>query len=137
LVRNVEAQWVTAILKRDATALQNILRDDYTEIAPDGKTYNKAWEIASIQSPDLNVQSLSLQGLNVRVYQGGAVVTGTAVVKGTSKDTDFSGEYRFTDVFEPRNNNWQAVSRQLTKVEDEAAAKESKGKEKKEKKAKE
>ena len=122
-VSAVEQQWADAILKRDTTALSSILRDDYSLVATDGKTYNKAWELGMVQSPDFALESLSVQIGKVRVYQGGAVVTGTAVVKGKFKDADLSGQYRFTDIFEPRNNAWQAVARQLTKVEEEGKEK--------------
>jgi hypothetical protein len=122
-VRNVEQQWANAMLKHDGTTLQTILRDDFTEVAQDGKIFSKSQQIASLQSPDFKVDSISLQNVNVRVYQGGAIVTGSIVTKGKSKDVEFSGEYRFTDVFEPKNNNWQAVCRQLTKVEQEKPAK--------------
>ncbi len=123
VVVNVEQQWVAALLKRDTATLQALRADDFTLIAPDGKIYNKAAELAMILAPDFKLDSFALQGGKVRVYTGGVVVTGTAVVKGTSKDTDISGQYRFTDVYEPRNNAWQAVLRQLTKLEENGAAK--------------
>jgi ketosteroid isomerase-like protein len=122
-VRNVEQQWADAMLKHDATALQTILRDDFTEVAQDGKSHSKADQIGLLQSPEFKVDSFNLQNVNVRVYQGGAIVTGSIVTKGKSKGVEFGGQYRFTDVFEPKNNNWQAVWRQLTKVEEEKPAK--------------
>ena len=128
VVANVEQQWVTALLKRDAATLQVLRADDFTLIAPDGTIYSKAAELAMILSPDFKLDSFALQGGKVRVYTGGVVVTGTAVVKGSSKDTDISGQYRFIDVYEPRNNAWQAVLRQVTKVEENGAAKEQTGK---------
>ncbi len=124
VVARLEQQWASAVLKRDSAALQLLRGDDFTLIAPDGKVYTKAAELAMILSPDFKLDSFALQGGKVRVYTGGVVVTGTAVVKGTSKGTDISGQYRFTDVYEPRNNTWQAVLSQLTKVEEEGAAKE-------------
>jgi hypothetical protein len=123
VVANLEQQWATAVLKRDTATLQLLRADDFTLIAPDGKMYNKAAELAMILSPEFKLDSFALQGGKVRVYTGGVVVTGTVVVKGTSKDTDISGQYRFTDVYEPRNNAWQAVHSQLTKVEEDGAAK--------------
>ncbi len=124
VVANVEQQWATALLKRDTAALQALRADDFTLITPDGRIYNKAAELALILSPDFKLDSFTLQGAKVRVYTGAVVVTGTAIVKGTSNDTDISGQYRFTDIYEPRNNGWQAVLSQLTKVEEKGAAKE-------------
>jgi ketosteroid isomerase-like protein len=122
MVVTLEQQWADAVVKHDVNALKEILRDDFTEVGPDGKFYTKAEDLASLQSADFKVDSLVLQGLNTRVYQGGAVVTGTAVVKGKSKGVDVSGEYRFLDVLEPRSNKWEVVWRQLAKVQDEKPA---------------
>ena len=51
VVANVEQQWVTALLKRDTATLQVLRADDFTLIAPDGKIYNTAAELALILSP--------------------------------------------------------------------------------------
>jgi ketosteroid isomerase-like protein len=124
VVANLEEQWVAALLNRDTATLQRLRADEFTLIAPNGRICRKATELSLLLSPDFKLESFVLQGGNVRVYTGGVVVTGTVVVKGTAKDTNISGQYRFTDVYEPRGNSWQAVFSQWTKVEEKGAAKE-------------
>lgn len=122
VVANLEEQWVAALVNRDAATLQRLRADEFTLIGPNGRIYRKATELSLLLSPDFKLESFVLQGGNVRVYTGAAVVTGTVSVKGTAKDISISGQYRFVDVYEPRNTSWQAVFSQWTKVEDKGAA---------------
>lgn len=115
-VLKIERQWGDALLRGDADALQKILPDDYTLTGPDGKVYNKAQEIANHRTGDLKFESFATDEIKARIYVGGAVVTGRAVLKGKFKDQDISGEYRFIDVFESRKNTWYPVVSQLTKI---------------------
>ncbi len=123
VVANVEQQWATALLKRDAVTLRLLRADEFTLVAPDGRLYDKAAELAVVLLPEFKLESFAFQGGKLRVYTGGVVVTGIAVVKATFRGADLSGQYRFTDVYEPLNNGWQAVLSQWTKIEESGAAK--------------
>jgi len=115
-VLKFEQEWADASLRRDTAALERIEADDYTLTDSNGTVWTKAQDISNYKDGNLQFDSLKNEDLRVRIYIGGAVVTGRSVVKGKFKETDISGEYRFIDVLESKNNRWQAVFTQLTKV---------------------
>ena len=112
----IEQQWDEALRTRDTATLEKILADEYALVDPQGAIQTKAQELATLKSGDLKFESFTAQDVKARVYVGGAVVTGRVVVKGTYKNDDINGEYRFIDVFEPKKGGWQAVASQLTRV---------------------
>jgi Domain of unknown function (DUF4440) len=115
-VLKFEQEWADASVRRDTVALERIEADDYTLTDSAGTVWTKAQDISNYKDGTLQFDSLKNEDLRVRIYIGGAVVTGRSVVKGKFKEADISGEYRFIDVLENKNNRWQAVFTQLTKV---------------------
>lgn len=118
-VLQLEAQWTKAIQSKDTAALERLLASDYTMVDASGKTLTKGQEIANYRNGALKLDSFATSGQKVIIYIGGAVVTGTATIKGKHGKEDISGEYRFVDVLERRKSGWEAVYSQLTKVETE------------------
>jgi ketosteroid isomerase-like protein len=56
--------------------------------------------------------------MNVRMLGDNfAYVTGLQTLKATYKGENISGQYRYLDVFEKKDNKWQAIASQVTKVE--------------------
>jgi ketosteroid isomerase-like protein len=70
-----------------------------------------------LSSSDLKFQSLEVSDLRVRVYGDTAVAAGTTALKGTFKQQDISGTYRYTDTWVKRNGKWQVVASQATRVQ--------------------
>lgn len=125
-ILQVEAQWTKAIQSKDTAALELLLASEYTMVDSNGKTFTRAQEIARCGSGDMKLNSFATSGQKVTIYIGGAVVTGTATVRGKQGKEDISGEYRFVDVLERRKEGWQAVYSQITKVETEKEKKKTK-----------
>ena len=105
-----EQDWANAYVKCDAAALDRIEADDYTYTGPDGKVSTKAEEQRDIKSGDLKITECKLMDLKVRIYGKTAMITGMSAVKGTQKQKDISGKYRFTDVLVRKKDKWQAVA---------------------------
>lgn len=116
-ILELQKQWVQAVQTADTATLERLLADDYTVVDSTGKTMTKAQEIAMYRSGDLKFDSVSTGDQQIKIYIGGAVVTGTTTVKGKHKKEDISGEYRFVDLLERRKSGWQVVFSQITKVE--------------------
>jgi ketosteroid isomerase-like protein len=112
----MEQDWSQADIQRDATALNQILAEDWIGIDFEGTILNKAQALQGIGSGSGSLQSTVLRDMKVRVYGNTAVVTGTDTEKGEYHGTDSSGRYCWTDVFVRRNGRWQAVSSQSTKL---------------------
>lgn len=115
-------QWREAIVRADVAALERIEADEFTFVDPMGTVLTKAQDIALFRDGQLKFDSLDASGIKARVYIGGVVVTGTLTIKGKHGDTDLSGQYRFTDVFEKKKAGWQAVSSQVTQVKEKEPA---------------
>ncbi len=105
-----------AAVNAQTDVLRNLLADDFIEIGPDGKSVTRDEGIGRLQSGELKIQSLSYSDTKVKVYIGDAVVTGLATLKGTFKDKDIGGDYRFIDVYEIRKNVWKLAYRQITPI---------------------
>ncbi len=118
-IQALEEQWRDALLTKNTAVLSQIFADDYIMTDPNGQLQTKSQELAMVQGPDFKLTSCTLRELKPRIFVGGAVVTGLLVFKGTYKGADISGDYRFTDVLETRQNTWKATATQLTKVQKE------------------
>jgi ketosteroid isomerase-like protein len=112
----VENDWSEAVLKRDTATLQRLYADEYLFTDPEGVTWNKSQDIASITSGAYKLASYKLEDMKAHVYGDVAVVTGRNTMKGTFQGKDMSGQYRFTDVFVKRGGRWQCVATQSTLV---------------------
>ena len=91
--------------------------DDIISTDPTGRVTGKEDDKKELLSGDLKFQSLEVSDLNVRIYGNTAVATGATTVKGSYKDQDISGTYRFTDTWVKRYGKWQVVASQATKVQ--------------------
>jgi ketosteroid isomerase-like protein len=111
----IERDWSTVMLKRDAAALDRILGKEWSETL-NGEVRTRAQALAGLKSGDLKMESLALSDLGVHVFGDAAVVTSTVAIKGTEKGKDISGTERSTDFFVKRDGRWQAVSTQNTTV---------------------
>jgi ketosteroid isomerase-like protein len=115
-VLKLEQDMIDAYVKRDPSALERIMADDYSFTAPDGMLLDKKGEIEGIKSGTVKFESMKLGDLKVRFYGATAVVTGTVDIKGKVQDHDANGTYRFTDTFTKREGRWQCVAAQATRV---------------------
>ena len=112
----IEQELTNAILKSDASTFDRYLADTYTFTDPGGSLSNKAQNIASMKAGDFKFESSKIDSMKVQVYGNTAVVTYRTTDKGKIKDMDVSGQYRWTDVFVKRNDRWQAVAGQGTRI---------------------
>jgi ketosteroid isomerase-like protein len=112
----MEKDWTQAGLKKDVSAFDKIVADDWVALDFQGKTVTKAQAIADMKSGSSSEQSVDLGEMKVRVFGNTAVVTGSDTEKSTYQGKDSSGKYVWMDVFVNRNGKWQAVASESTKV---------------------
>ena len=117
----LEKDWATASVTKNADAVRRVEADDIVITYPDGTTGTKADDVKDIETGALTAEGWELADVNVRVLSpDAAVVTGRGIIKnGKYKGPDgrtqqLKPEYRFTDVFARRNGQWQAVASQAT-----------------------
>jgi Domain of unknown function (DUF4440) len=97
----LEKAWADAGPARDVPAYERVLADDFIGQWADGSSSNKAETIESLRTSDHYDDITPLGKLNVRVFNGTAVVNGR--------------EYTFTNVWAKRNGRWQCVAFQSTR----------------------
>lgn len=123
-LKKLESDWANAFKTKDAETVRRILADDIVLTYPDGSTGTKADEVQMAETGAFSADSWEVAESKVTVLDADAAyMTGRTVVKnGKLKDPksgqtiDISGEYRFLDVYAKRNDKWQAVASQVTKI---------------------
>ena len=113
----LERDWCTAQLKKDAGLLGRILADDYTGVGRLGKKRTKAEELTELTDKTSTTTSCVDNDVKVRVYGDAAVVTGRASRAGTEKGSAFKDrEFLWTDTFIKKDGRWQCVASQSTSI---------------------
>ncbi len=107
-----ERRWMGALQQRDASALSQLVSDDFTLVSPrlvvaagDRDAYFQH------AMRDLSLTSYELEGVTVRLYGRAAVVSGRLRQSATVAGEDWGGDYFFTDVWVSRDGAWRVVSR--------------------------
>ena len=115
-VTRLNLRWMESYVGRDTAFLEQYLADDYVSTFPDGTVLDKQGEIESLKSGDIALTEMTPSEMNVRTYDGAAVITGRSTIKANVKGEKVSGEYRFTDVWIKQDNHWRAVASQVTRI---------------------
>ncbi|HEV8693957.1 MAG TPA: nuclear transport factor 2 family protein [Lysobacter sp.] len=115
-LRQTEQNLLDSLLKGDGAPFEKTMADSFVFIAPDGTTQQRAEFIADLGNGNLKMASSTNDDMDVRVYGNAAVVTYRSTDKGTYKDKDISGQYRWTDVFIKEGGKWRIVSTQGTPI---------------------
>ena len=113
----LERDWCTASLKRDAALLGRILADDYTGVSNRGMALTKSETIAGLSDKTSGTTACVDSDMKVRIYGDTAVVTGLGTRSGTYQGKPFTDRrFLWTDVFVRRDGRWQCVASQGTVV---------------------
>jgi len=116
-VRQAIKKYRTALLQRDAAALEQIWADDYTFTNGAGETHSKAERLANLKSGATSLDSISEEeDMKVRVHGNVAVATSRLTIKGQYSGKQTSGQYRSIHVWVKGAGGWQLVANQLTPV---------------------
>ena len=111
-IREVNAEWATALAQRDGSALNRIMSNDFVSAYPfEGD--DKEQYIAAVVAGDLKVDSLVDRDVTFRVSGGTAIVFGSETANWHYKGRDLSGTYRFLRVYSKQDGRWQIVALHL------------------------
>jgi uncharacterized protein (TIGR02246 family) len=106
------------LMRKDRAAFERLFADDFISTFEDGKTHNKAQEIAAMMSPDLKIESVVSADQKVRsIGNNAALETGTYTVTGLSKGKPFTEKARYTTTWIARNGQWQIAADHSSKIE--------------------
>jgi ketosteroid isomerase-like protein len=112
LLRQMNDEWVKALVRRDVETLHRIMAEDFFFTYPlEGD--DRAQFISDVTSGDLIVEHITRHQLNVRVFGSTAVLTARDSAKWIYRGRDLEGQYKVIQVYAERNNRWQLVTVQV------------------------
>ncbi len=111
-LKELENEWTVANINADKKALARILADDYVGRVGNGKPHGKAEYLRTI-TRDTSIQSWDFQDLKVDLKGDRATLTGVLQLQ-LENGVE---AYRFTDKFVWRDRRWQAVSSEVSRIE--------------------
>lgn len=114
----LEQEWRQAVVTNNVGEMDHLLADDYIGITSNGTIENKAQALAQRRAGTVRITKLELSDVHVRVYGDTAVVTSKADLVGSNGDSDVSGEYRYTRVYNRRMGHWKIVSFEASRMHD-------------------
>jgi ketosteroid isomerase-like protein len=117
-IEALEERWRSAIISNNVSEMDHLLADDYIGISANGTVETKAQALAARKAGTVRITMLDLNDLKVRVYGDTAVVTSKADLAGTNGQSDISGNYRYTRVYNKRLGQWKIVSFEASRMND-------------------
>lgn len=115
LLRQMNDDWVKALVRGDAGTLDRIMAEDFFFAYPfEGD--DKGQFISDVSSGDVRVEYMGRENVGVRIWGDTAVLTGKDSAKWYYQGRDFSGHYKIIHVYARRNQQWQLVSVQACPI---------------------
>ena len=106
-----------ATLRNDVKTADRLTSDDFIALGPDGKKIaNKASILTMMEGGHIDVTRLRDIGLTVRIAEGKAIVSGQTIVRMQRNGRKFDMRYKFSDVWEQHDGEWQVVLSRLIKL---------------------
>src|SRR5213080_4864691 len=101
-VRQLNDEWVKAMVRADAATLERIMADDFYFTYPlEGD--DKAQFIADITSGDLKIEHISREQVGVRLFGNTAVLTARDSATWLYHGRELSGQYKIMAIYIERN----------------------------------
>ena len=108
-LRQLNDEWVKALVRRDPATLDRIMADDFVFAYPmEGD--DKTQFIDDVVSGDLNVLQLKRENVTVRIWGHTAILTALDSAEWFYKGRDFSGKYKIVHVYANRDDHWRLVA---------------------------
>jgi ketosteroid isomerase-like protein len=117
-IEALEMQWRQAQVDNNIAVMDHLLADDYVGITANGTIETKSQAIALRKAGTIRITQLDLDDLKVRLYGDTAVVTSKADLQGVNGQSDISGVYRYTRVYNRRLGQWKIVSFEASRIHD-------------------
>jgi ketosteroid isomerase-like protein len=114
-LRQINDEWVKALVRRDGETLKRIMAVDFVFTYPlEGDDRDQF--ITDVVTGDLFVEYLNREHVIVRVWGNTAMVTGLDSAKWTYNGREFVGQYKIVHVYACRDQHWQLVAVQACPI---------------------
>lgn len=115
-VRQLNDDWVKAMVRADAETLNRIMADDFYFTYPlEGD--DKAQFIGDVTSGDLKIEHIQREQLSVRVFGSTAVLTARDSATWLYHGRELAGQYKIISVFTERDGQWQLCAVQACPIQ--------------------
>ena len=105
-VRQLNDEWVKAMVRRDGETLDRIMAEDFLFTYPlEGD--DKTQFIDDLTSGDLEIEYISREQVSVRLFGSTAVLTARDSAKWIYRGRKLEGQYKILSVFCRREKGWQ------------------------------
>jgi uncharacterized protein (TIGR02246 family) len=115
-INRAQAEYRTALLDADASALAKIWSDDYTFTNSRGMFLSKDDRLQNIQTSATEFKSIKFTDREVQFYGDVAIVTGQVALEAKYSGQGGSGDYRYINVWVKRGGRWQMAANQITPI---------------------
>jgi ketosteroid isomerase-like protein len=119
-VKAADLKRFAAQTTNDFETLNALMADDLVYVHSSAAVDTKAAYIETLRSGKTKYHTIEPSDMKVRVYGTTAIVTGLAKLSLTSNGKPAAFSLRFTDVWVQRDNKWQMVSWQSTRLPEPA-----------------
>jgi ketosteroid isomerase-like protein len=115
----LDSEWNEAYPRRDISALDQIIADDWVCIDSAGLVISKRELLDRVKSSAAFLDPHKFDETNLRMFGDTAIVTGRLSGTRGNNDGTFYLEQRYTRVYVKRRERWQSVATQVTVVREE------------------
>lgn len=118
----LDREWAEVVLRGDVATFDRISSDDHISTHSNGRIVTKAEEkayLAKVSPSHPRIASIKTVDVDVRVYGNAAVIIGRVIeqVRGGGER-----QYRYTTTWVKRQNRWQVVAEQHTRIPEQQPA---------------
>ncbi len=109
LLRQMNDDWVKALVRADGQTLARIMADDFFFAYPmEGD--DKGQFIGDVVSGNIRIEHINRENVTVRIWGETAIITAKDSAKWYYQGHDFSGHYKVVHVYSHRNGKWELCS---------------------------
>jgi hypothetical protein len=121
ILREAERGRLRSLVTPDLHVAERLHADEYELITPGGATMSKREYLDSIASGDLDYAVFEpISEIRVRLYDHAAILRYRVRIEILVSGRQDSGDFWHTDVYELRDDQWQAVWSQATRIRGES-----------------
>jgi ketosteroid isomerase-like protein len=116
-IESLEDQWRVAQLANDVATMDKLLSEDYVGISMAGQVNTKAQQLDRVRNRTLNITSMTLSDVKVKLIGKIAIVTSLAEIVGSNDGASMTGTYRYTRVYQRLPTGaWKITNFEATRV---------------------
>ncbi|MBC7900086.1 MAG: nuclear transport factor 2 family protein [Saprospiraceae bacterium] len=120
-IKALAVEFVNAVVKKDAVALERLLTDDFIDVSPGSPISSRAEFIDEYKNPPANAvkhdsAEIVAGSAKIRFYDDTALITARWAWRGTANGQAFSAVLVTTLVGAKKNGRWQVMATHSTFV---------------------